>query len=272
MKRAAVGPLALVQSVARRRELILALAKRDILGRYRGSLLGLMWSFFHPLLMLAVYTFVFAVVFRSRWPGGEGSRTEFALILFSALIAFSLFAECVNRAPSLILANTAYVTRIVFPLEILPVVTLLASGFHMLVSLAVWVLFYVVFVGLPHASLLLLPVVLVPLVLLVLGLCWFLSALGVYLRDVSQVITVATTVLMFLSPIFYPLSAVPPGLQALMRANPLTGTVEQVRAVMMWGTGPDWQAWSWQLALSALVAWLGFAWFQKTRSGFADVL
>jgi homopolymeric O-antigen transport system permease protein len=272
VNRPSSAPAALVRSVVRNRDLIVALTRRDILGRYRGSLFGLLWSFFNPLLMLAVYTFVFAVVFRSRWPGAEGSRAEFALILFSALIAFSLFAECVNRAPGLILANTSYVTRIVFPLEILPVVTFLASGFHFLVSLLVWLLFYAAFIGVPHASVLLLPLVLVPLALLVLGLCWFLSSLGVYLRDVAQIVTVMTTMLMFLSPIFYPLSAVPPNLQTLMRANPLTGTIEQVRDVMLWGHAPDWQAWALQTAIAALVAWLGFAWFQKTRRGFADVL
>jgi homopolymeric O-antigen transport system permease protein len=160
----------------------------------------------------------------------------------------------------------------VFPLEILPIVSLLASGFHFAVSLVVWLLFYVAFIGVPHATVLLLPLVMLPLALLVIGLSWFLSSLGVYLRDVSQIVTVVTTMLMFVSPVFYPLSAVPPNLQRLMRANPLTETIEQVRDVMLWGRIPDWHGWLLQAAIAVLVAWLGFAWFQKTRQGFADVL
>lgn len=266
------SPVALVRSIARNRGLIFALARREVLGRYRGSVMGLTWSFFHPLLMLAVYTFVFSVVFKVRWPGGSESKTEFALVLFAALIAFSLFSECINRAPGLIIANTNYVTKVVFPLETLPVIALLSSLFHAAVSLAVWLVFHFLVRGVPPVTVLLVPLVLLPLLVLTLGLGWLLAALGVYLRDVSQIVGVITSVLMFTTPIFYAISAVPAQYQSIMRANPLTISIEQVRDVMLWGRGPDWSEWLICLVGAVIVACLGFAWFQKTRKGFADVL
>ena len=202
-------PTEMAASLWRNRSLIMASAKRDVLGRYRGSVMGLTWSFFNPLFMLSVYTFVFSVVFKARWGGGSDSKTEFALILFSGLIVFNLFAECINRAPSLVLGNPNYVKKVVYPLEILPVVALLSALFHVLVSLLVWLLAYAIFFGAPHATVLYWPLVIMPFCLLILGLSWALAALGVFLRDVSQFITVITTVMMFLSPIFYPVTAVP---------------------------------------------------------------
>lgn len=234
--------------------------------------MGLLWSFFNPVLMLAVYTFVFSVVFKARWAGGSDSKTEFALILFAGLIVFNLFAECVNRAPGLILSNVNYVKKIIFPLEILPVVTFGSVGFHFLVNFGVWLVFYLIFFGAPHATILLLPLILIPLVLLTLGFSWLLASLGVYLRDIAQIIGVVTTVLMFLSPIFYPISALPTEYQHLMQASPLTFVIEQTRDVMIWGKPIDRNLWLMWMVVSLLLAWLGFAWFQKTRKGFADVL
>ncbi|WP_320343481.1 ABC transporter permease [Arenimonas caeni] len=251
---------------------MVALVRREVLGRYRGSVLGLAWSFLHPLFMLAVYTFVFSVVFQARWPGGGGSQVDFALVLFTALLAFGVFAECVGRAPGLVLGNPNYVTKVVFPLEVLPVVSLLSSLFHAAVGLLIWLGFHLLVRGLPPATAVLLPLALAPLLLLTLGVSWFLASLGVFLRDVSQVVGVLTTTLMFLTPIFYAVSSVPPEYQAVMLANPLTPVVEQVRDVMLWGRGLDWPAWGLQMLLSSLLAWAGFAWFQSTRKGFADVL
>jgi ABC-type polysaccharide/polyol phosphate export permease len=128
-------PIEMVASIWRNRSLIHAFAKREVLGRYRGSALGLLWSFFNPLLMLTVYTFVFSVVFNARWGGGSSSKVEFALVLFAGLIVFNLFAECIGRAPSLIISNPNYVKKVVFPLEILPFVALLAASYHALLSL-----------------------------------------------------------------------------------------------------------------------------------------
>ena len=157
MRKFSATPVEMVTSLWRNRQLINASAKREVLGRYRGSALGLLWSFFNPLFMLSVYTFVFSEVFKSRWSGGSDSKTEFALVLFAGLIMFNLFAECINRAPGLILSNVNYVKKVVFPLEILPWVALLSAMFHGLISLGVWLLAYLVFFGLPHATVLYLP-------------------------------------------------------------------------------------------------------------------
>lgn len=272
MKAFSSSPGELFASVIRNRALVVALVKREVIGRYRGSLLGIFWSFFNPVFMLAVYTFVFSVVFKARWGAGSDSKTEFALVLFTGMLVFGLFSECVTRAPGLILANVNYVKKIVFPLEILPWVALGSSVFHMVISLCVWLLFYVPLFGLPGVTALLFPVVMLPLMLLTLGLSWFLASLGVYLRDVSQLIGILVTALMFLSPIFFPVSSLPDDFRPLLNLNPLTPAIESARDVLIWGREPDWSLFSLSLAASAAVAWLGFAWFQKTRKGFADVL
>ncbi len=272
MRDFSVSPRELGASLWRNRSLIAASVKREVLGRYRGSLVGILWAFFNPLFMLAVFTFVFSVVFQARWGGGTGSKTEFALVLFAGLMAFTLFAECINRAPSLILSNVNYVKKVVFPLEILPVVTMLSAMFHMLISLGVWFLAYGLFFGVPHPTALMLPIIVTPFLMFIMGLSWALASLGVYLRDVSQIIGVITSVLMFLSPIFYPISALPENYQYLLYLNPLTPVVEMTRDVLYWGKIPDFFVLSIYWLATAVIAWLGFAWFQKTRKGFADVL
>ena len=265
-------PQALLGTLWENRLLTRALVAREVLGRYRGSVLGVLWSLFNPILMLTVYTFVFSVVFKARWNAGSDSRTEYALALFVGLIAFNLVAECVNRSPGLILANANYVKKVIFPLEILPVVTLGAALFHALASLAVWLLFLLVAVGPPHWTALWLPFVLLPLALFVLGISWMLASVGVYLRDVGHVVGLFTTALMFLSPIFYPASALPDSLRTLFQLNPLTPSIEMMRDVLLWGRNPSLLLLAGETAVGATVAWAGFAWFQKTRKGFADVL
>lgn len=272
MRQFSAMPKEMFASLWRSRGLIQASAKREVLGRYRGSTLGLLWSFLNPLFMLTIYTFVFSVVFKARWNAGSDSKTEFALVLFAGLIVFNLFAECINRAPGLILANPNYVKKVVFPLEILPVVTLLSALFHGLISLGVWLWAYLVFFGPPHATVLYLPLVILPLFFFIMGLSWALASLGVFLRDVSQLIGVMVTVLMFLSPIFYPATALPEDYRHLLYLNPLTPVIEQTRDVLFWGKSPDFTMLGIYWVVSVLIAWLGFAWFQKTRKGFADVL
>lgn len=266
------SPIEMFASLWRNRELIKASAKREVLGRYRGSFLGLLWSFFNPLFMLAVFTFVFSVIFQARWGGGSGSKTEFALVLFAGLLVFNLFAECINRAPGLILSNTNYVKKVVFPLEILPFVGLLSALFHALISSGVWLLAYLLFFGIPHLTALYLPLVLLPICLFLMGLSWGLASLGVFLRDVSQFIGLLTTALMFLSPIFYPVTAFPEDYRYILYLNPLTTVVEQARDVLFWGKTPDFFMLAIYWGVTLGIAWLGFAWFQKTRKGFADVL
>lgn len=265
-------PREIAASLWRNRSLVKASVKREVLGRYRGSVMGILWSFFNPLFMLIVYTFVFSVVFKARWNAGSESKTEFALVLFAGLIVFNLFAECINRAPSLIVGNQNYVKKVVFPLEILPWVGFGAALFHGAVSLGVWLIAYLIFFGLPPTTILYLPLILLPFGLFIMGLSWALASLGVYLRDVGQFIGLLTTVLMFLSPIFYPASALPESYRTFLYMNPLTPVIEQTRDVLFWGKAPDFAMLGIYLIATSIIAWLGFAWFQKTRKGFADVL
>ncbi|RII27954.1 MAG: sugar ABC transporter permease [Geobacter sp.] len=254
------------------RNLIWQMTKREVVGRYRGSALGLLWSFFNPILMLVIYTFVFSVVFKSRWGTGEQSKFEFALILFAGMIVFNLFAECINRAPTLIVGNVNYVKKVVFPLEILPLVYMGAALFHGIVSLSVLVIFNLFASASLPWTMVFAPVVMLPLLLMTLGVSWFLASFGVFVRDVAQSIGVLTTILMFLTPIFYPVSAIPEKFRIFIYMNPLTFVVEQMRAILIWGKLPSWSGWGLSMMFALLVAWVGLVWFQKTRKGFADVL
>ncbi len=266
------SPREMLASIWRNRELIRTLVKREVLGRYRGSIMGIFWSFFNPVFMLTIYTFVFSVVFKARWIGGSDSRTEFALILFAGLIVFNFVAECISRSPSLILGNINYVKKVIFPLEILPVISLGAALFHALISLVVWLLAYSIFFGVPHLTAILTPLIILPLVFFILGMSWVLTSLGVYVRDVSQFVGMAMTVLMFLSPIFYPITAIPERYRFFILLNPISPAIEQIRQVLFWGEVPNLEFWTIYLLVSLVIALLGFAWFQKTRKGFADVL
>lgn len=272
MQRFSISPRGMLASFWRNRGLILALTEREVIGRYKGSFLGILWSLFNPLLMLTIYTFFFSTVFKARWPGGSESKTEFALILFSGLLIFNFFSESIGRAPSLIVGNANYVKKVVFPLEIMGFVLIGSAGFHFLASMAIWLLFYFIFFGLPSIEILYFPIILIPLILLAIGFAWFLSSLGVYLRDVSQVVNAAIPALMFLSPVFFPISALPQQLHLVFQLNPLTFLIEEARGVLIWKQGIHWDHWLIQTAFSSVFAWLGYVWFQKTRKGFADVL
>lgn len=265
--------ISLARSLWRNRHLILQMAHREVVGRYKGSVLGIAWSFFNPVLMLTVYTFVFSVVFKARWTtGGEESRTQFALILFVGMIVHGLFAELLNRAPSLVLANVNYVKKVVFPLEILPVIALGTSLFHAVISFCVLLAAFALFNGYLHWTVILTPLVLLPLMILSIGFAWMLASLGVFLRDVGHTIGIVTMLLAFLSPVFYSVSALPEKFQIWIMLNPLSFIIEQAREVLIWGKLPDWMGLSSYTAASTFVAWAGYAWFQKTRKGFADVL
>lgn len=264
---------ALGHNLWRNRHLIGQMTKRDVIGRYRGSAMGLLWSFLHPLFMLTVYTFVFSVVFKSRWTvGGEETRTQFATVLFAGLIVHGLFAEIINRAPGLILGNVNYVKKVVFPLEILPVISAGAALFHGLISIGVLLAAFVLFNGHLHWTIIFMPFVLAPLLIFTLGLAWLLASLGVFVRDVAHSIGIFTTVLMFVSPVFFPVTALPEKFRPWIMANPLTFIIEQARDVLIWGNLPNWFGLLLYTFGATLVAWGGYAWFQKTRKGFADVL
>jgi lipopolysaccharide transport system permease protein len=269
-----ISPASLAASLWRNRQLLAQMTRREVVGRYKGSALGLAWSFFNPVFMLVVYTFVFSEIFRSRWSGlgGDESKTQFALVLFVGMIVLGLFSEVVNRAPGLILANSNYVKKVVFPLEVLPVVNLGAALFHSLISLAVLLAAYALFNGALQWTAVFVPLVLLPLLILILGLAWMLASLGVFLRDVGQFVAILTTVLTFLSPVFYPVTAVPERFRSIIMLNPLTFIIEQARDVLIWGRLPDWLGLGVYTGAAMACAWCGYAWFQKTRKGFADVL
>ncbi|MBH3377804.1 MULTISPECIES: ABC transporter permease [Pseudomonas] len=270
---APISPRALVSNLWQYRRLILQMAGREVAGRYKGSVMGLLWSFLTPLFMLAVYTFVFSVVFKARWTtSADESKGDFAVLLFAGMIVHGLFAEVLNRAPTLILANVNYVKKVVFPLEILPVISMCTALFHSAVSLLVLVCAIVFVNGEFHATMLLVPLVVLPYILFVQGLAWVLASLGVYLRDVGQTIGIITMIMLFMSPVFFPVSSLPVEMRPLMEANPLTFIIEQVREVLIWGRLPDWMGLARYSLMSLITVWVGYAWFQRTRKGFADVL
>lgn len=267
------GLAELFASFWRNRKLIVQLTRRDVVGRYRGSLIGLAWSFFNPLLMLIIYTFVFSVIFKARWNSGQDdTHSGFAVVLFAGIIIHGLFAECFNKAPSLILNNVSYVKRVVFPLEILPWVSLGGALFHMAISLLV-LLATQLCLGYPlHWTALLFPIVVLPMVGVLMGLSWLLASTSVYVRDLAQLTGIMTSVLMFLAPIFYPASAIPEQYRGWLYLNPLTLIVEQARMVLIAGKLPDWGSLAIYSVISLAFAMVGFWWFQKSRKGFADVV
>lgn len=266
-------PLAVFTSAWHNRRLILQLTKREVLTRYRGSVLGVAWSFFNPLFMLVVYTFVFSVVFKARWNvGGSESTAEFAIVLFIGLIIYGLFAECLNRAPELVTSNVNYVKKVVFPLEILPWVLLGSAAFHSAISLLVLLLAQIFIQQTIPWTFVFLPFVFLPLFLVVLGLVWFLSGLGVYLRDVRQITAVVTTAMLFLSPVFYPIDNLPQKYHVFLYLNPITPIIEESRKVLFYGHPPDWGTLMLMLGVGLVLSAAGFWWFQKVRKGFADVL
>jgi len=267
------SPREMVLSLWRNRQLIFASTKREVMGRYRGSVMGLAWSFFNPVLMLVVYTFVFSVVFKARWGvGGEESKSSFAIILFVGMIVHGLFAECVNRAPGLILSNVNYVKKVVFPLEILPCVAMGSALFHATISLVVLLIAQLFLnFSLPWTAVYF-PLVILPLLIGTIGFAWVLSATGVFVRDIAQITGIITTVLLFVSPVFYPVSALPKEYQGWLLLNPLTFVIEEARNVLIWGRMLNWTGWGLSFMVGLAIAWAGFWWFQKTRKGFADVL
>jgi len=267
-----LNPIALARGLWAQRELIFQLTKREILGRYRGSYLGLAWSFLTPLLMLTIFTLVFGVIFQARWGLENESRFHFALVLFCGLIVFNVFSECVTRAPGLVLNQPQYVKKIRFPLEILPVIVFLSAATHAAASLLVLLLGLWLGAGIFNWTVLWFPLVILPLAMLCLGLSWWLASMGVYFRDIGQIIGIATMAVLFLSPIFYPLSAVPDWLQPFYQLNPLTLVIANARGTLIWGQPPNWLHLLTGMAVNFLVALLGYAWFQRTRKGFADVL
>jgi len=261
------------QALWKHRELWWRLTEREVLGRYRGSALGIGWSLITPIAMLAVYTFVFSQVFKARWGGLEQSGPlGFAVNLFAGLIVFNFFSECAIKAPSLVVSNPNYVKKVIFPLDILAPVSIGSAAFHAISSLTILAIFeFIAFRGIP-ASVLWLPLVWVPLVLGCLALSWLLASLGVFLRDIGQLISVFVNMLMFLSPIFFPLSALPAAWRPWLGLNPLVAVIEQTRNVLIKGEAPSIHYLLIGCGSGILTCEFAHRFFERSKKAFADVL
>lgn len=267
------NPVFIWRNLWRNHELVEQFTRREVEGRYKASALGLLWTFINPLLMLGIYTFVFGVIFKAKWSqASSDSLAEFAVVLFCGLTTYNIFSEVVNRSSSLVVAVPNYVKKVVFPLEILVVTALGAALFHAAIAFCIVILANLLVNGVLFWTIILVPLVLVPLCLMALGLGWFLSSLGVFLRDISNIVVLATQMLLFLTPIFYDISTLPKFLQGLIGINPMAWCVANMRNVMLWGVVPNPAEWLTWTLFGLLVAVLGYAWFMKTRKAFADVL
>jgi lipopolysaccharide transport system permease protein len=265
-------PLSPYRSLVRHWPLVAQLTRRDVIGRYRGSFIGLFWSFFNPLLMLAVYTFVFGVIFQSRWEGQAGGHVGFSIVLFAGLNINALFAECAGRAPTVVVENTNFVKRVVFPLETLSWSVLGSGLFHLLVSTLVLLGIELLVLGSVPWTAFLFPLVVLPFVPFLAGMVWLLASLGVFLRDLKHAMSIITASMLFLAPIFYPAEFIPERYRDLLYLNPMTVIVEASRDVLIWGRLPAWDALGWYMLAVLVFCWIAFAWFERTRRGFADVL
>lgn len=252
--------------------LVWQVAKRDVLGRYRGSTFGLLWALVTPFLVLTVYTIAFGYVMGSRWPHTENSKAGFAMILYVGLIVHGFFAECLTRAPTLVAGNPNYVKRVVFPLDVLPWALVGGALFHALLNVLVFAVVYSVLVGLPPATIVYLPIVLLPLAVLCTGVAWLMACLGVYFRDINHVTGVLAMAMLFLSSAIVPEDAIPIQYRWLIEINPLTFIIDQARNVALWGITPDWLGLGLYLFAATASMYAGFAIFHATRPGFADVL
>jgi len=263
----------MARNLYRHRSLIKQFAWRDFVSRYKGSFLGVFWSFITPLMMLVVYAFVFSVIFKSKWnTQTDQSQVDFALTLFCGLTVFNIFSEAVNRAPTLILSYPNYVKKVVFPLEILPVAALATSLLNAGVSLIILLPAQLIFNHTISKTILFFPLVLAPLSAMILGVSWFLASLGVFIRDIGQPVGVLVTILLFVSGVFFPPTAVPKGFEFLIKLNPLAGILEESRGALMWGLFPDWEWLFVAIVGSIIVMMLGYAWFMRTKKAFADVI
>lgn len=263
----------LVASFFDHRALIVQLTRRAITGRYRGSVAGVGWSLVIPILMLLVYTFVFGFVFKMRFNEETGgSNLGFAAFLFSGIVVHGFMAECLNRAPGLVTGNAQYVKKIVFPLECLVWVAIFTALFQTAISIAILSLFLLMTQGVVYWTALLAPVVLLPLMIMASGAIWIIGALSVYMRDFAQLMGVLTTLMLFLGPVFYPLSVIPAPARYLFYLNPITAIIEQMRRIMLDGVPPDWIVLGVYTVCALAVAKIGLMLFNRMRGGFADVL
>lgn len=250
------------------------LIKRELRQQYQGSFLGAAWSILVPIFMLVIYTFVFSVIFKARWSVSrpETLPGEFAVVLFAGLTPFNVFSTIANRSPGLVLQSPNYVKKVVFPLEILPVVALGTALVNSLINVVLVLIGGLLVYKTISPYVFLLPLAYLPLIFLCLGTGWMLASLGVYIRDISQVIGVVVQVLFFITPILYPETMVPEKLSAFLMINPLVVVVDSFRRVLIWGQPLDWVTWSVWTVVLFVIALLAYEWFIRIKKGFADVI
>lgn len=261
-----------IDSFFSNREIVWQLTKREVMGRYRGSMMGLLWSFVTPILMLIIYTFFFSIIYKARWGLDSETKIDFAITLFAGLIPFSFFSECINRAPHLIINNVNYVKKVIFPLEIFAWINLGSALFHAAISTLVLLTFFFIKNHYLPWTIIFFPLVNLPLIFIILGLSWFLTSVGVFVRDVTHLVTLLTTSLLFLSPIFYSTNTIPDPYRIFINLNPLTSIIEQNRAILIFNQLPNWSSFSLSLVFSIVLSLIGYYWFKKTRHAFADVI
>ncbi|CNK27868.1 lipopolysaccharide transport system permease [Yersinia mollaretii] len=258
-------------SLWRHRSLVIELTKREFSGKYRGSFGGAIWSLIQPLFMLAVYTVAFGVILKARW-GFSGSTVDYALMLFAGLIVFNLFSEVLTKSTMLIIGQPNFVKKVVFPLELLPVITVFTALVHAFIGIAVWLVGYQLLIGTPKLTILYFPLVLFCFLPVLLGVGWLLSSIGVIFRDISQITSMLNHVLLFLTPIFFSIEAAPPLLQKFLLLNPLTFIVEQFRLILFYGEIPMFNGLAIYFVLATLFAWLSFILFRRLRPNFANMV
>lgn len=255
------------------KDLFKQLISRDVESKYRGSYLGILWNFLTPLLMLAVYTFVFGVVFKAKWEYQiTNNKAEFALTLFSGIIMYNFFSEALNRAPSLILSNVNYVKKVIFPIELLSISNIGSLLVQMGFNLIIIILGKVIFLHSFSWKIIIFPLILIPLIFLTLGMSWLFSAVGVFIRDMQQTASIIVLVLGYMTPVFYPITLVPEKIRWIMRLNPLTFIVDSGRKILIYNILPDVHQYLLILFISYLIMMLGLKFFRKVKSDFSDAL
>ncbi|KPV58963.1 hypothetical protein QJ48_13500 [Paenibacillus sp. A3] len=263
----------ILRNLFNHRNLLFQFIQRDIVARYRGSYLGLVWTLIQPLVMLVVYSFVFSVIFKVKWGNAEGvSKLDFAMVTFAGLIIFQIFSEPMYRSTAILSANSNYVKRVVFPLEILPTSAVFSSFVLNCFSMAILfgaLIFYQYPVG---WNALFLPVILIPLLLFTLGFSYIVTTLGIFFKDLGQAMSIIMNILFYISPVFYPITAVPKEFQIYMMFNPLTFFVESFRAVVIYNSQPNWSNYCVLLAISIVIFIFGSTLFNKTKETFSDVI
>jgi len=254
-----------------RAELIFSFAKRELLGRYKGSVLGVAWAVLTPVVMIAIFTFIFAGIFGARF-GANDSHWDYALYLFCGLLPWSMFQESLQQSANTIVAHSNLVKRVVFPLETLPAAQVLAAlGNQLFATIALLIATIIIRQRL-EVTVLWLPVLLIPQLLFTLGASWLIASLGVFLRDITQGITLLLMAWMYLTPIIYPESIVPDRFRLFLNFNPFTALVRSYRRIFLEGAAPDWSGLAYFTAFALVIFVFGYWWFARTRKSFADVI